>query len=116
VLVDRVARQELHGADTPAFLEGPSFDAKGNLWVVDIPYGRLFRMDPQGRMECMLEYDGEPNGMVFHPDGRAFIADNKNGVMVFDPFSGKVEAFLDRALVVPTIGNDPALAFFKERP
>ncbi len=24
--------------------------------------------------------------------------------------------FLDRALVVPTIGNDPALAFFRERP
>lgn len=90
---------QLHGADTPAFLEGPSFDAQGNLWVVDIPYGRLFRMDPQGLMECMLEYDGEPNGLVFHPDGRAFIADNKNGVMVFDPVTGKVEAFLDRALV-----------------
>jgi hypothetical protein len=24
--------------------------------------------------------------------------------------------YLDRALVVPTIGNDPALAFFAERP
>jgi len=90
---------QLHGAETPAFLEGPSFDAQGNLWVVDIPWGRLFKIDPQGRMSCELEYDGEPNGLVFHPDGRAFIADNKNGLMVFDPRSGKVEPFLDRALV-----------------
>jgi gluconolactonase len=90
---------QLHGAETPAFLEGPSFDAQGNLWVVDIPWGRLFKIDPHGRMSCELEYDGEPNGLVFHPDGRAFIADNKNGLMVFDPQSGKVEPYLDRALV-----------------
>lgn len=90
---------QLHGAATPAFLEGPSFDAHGNLWLVDIPYGRLFKIDPQGRMDCLLEYDGEPNGLVFHPDGRAFIADNKNGLMVFDPATGKVEPYLERALV-----------------
>jgi gluconolactonase len=90
---------QLHGAQTPAFLEGPAFDADGHLWLVDIPYGRLFRVDPRGHMDCALEYDGEPNGLAFHPDGRLFIADNKNGVMVFDPRTGKVEPYLDRALV-----------------
>src|SRR5262245_12312346 len=30
------------GQDIPSFLEGPCFDAEGNLWVVDIPWGRLF--------------------------------------------------------------------------
>lgn len=90
---------QLHGAAAPAFLEGPSFDAQGNLWVTDIPWGRLLRIDPQGRMECALEYDGEPNGLAFHPDGRAFITDNKNGLVVFDPRSGRVEPYLDRALV-----------------
>lgn len=90
---------QLHGAQTPAFLEGPAFDAAGNLWVVDIPWGRLFRIDPAGKVSCELEYDGEPNGLCFRPDGRAFIADNKNGLMVFDPRSGKVEPFFDRALV-----------------
>lgn len=93
------ASVQLHGADTPAFLEGPSFDAQGNLWVVDIPWGRLFKIDPTGRMSCELEYDGEPNGLAFHADGRAFIADNKNGLMVFDPAKGAIEPFLDRALV-----------------
>ncbi|MGJ7498472.1 SMP-30/gluconolactonase/LRE family protein [Variovorax sp. RT4R15] len=90
---------QLHGAETPAFLEGPSFDAHGNLWVVDIPWGRLFKIDPAGQMSCELEYDGEPNGLDFHADGRAFICDNKNGIMVFDPATGKVEPHLDRALV-----------------
>lgn len=90
---------QLHGAPTPAFLEGPAFDAGGRLWLVDIPYGRLFTVDDAGRMDCALEYDGEPNGLAFHPDGRLFIADNKNGLMVFDPRSGGVEPFLDRALV-----------------
>lgn len=90
---------QLHGAETPVFLEGPAFDRHGNLWVVDIPWGRLFRVDTQGVVHCELEYDGEPNGLTFHPDGRAFIADNKNGLMVFDPETGVIEPYLDRALV-----------------
>ncbi|HYG43988.1 MAG TPA: SMP-30/gluconolactonase/LRE family protein [Bordetella sp.] len=90
---------QLHGTDTPAFLEGPAFDAHGNLWVVDIPWGRLFKIGRQGNISCELEYDGEPNGLAFHADGRAFIADNKNGLMVFDPARGIIEPFLDRALV-----------------
>jgi gluconolactonase len=93
------ANVQLHGAKTPVFLEGPSFDAQGNLWVVDIPWGRLFRIDPQGNVGCELEYDGEPNGMVFRQDGRAIITDNKNGLMQFDPRTGAVEPFFDRALV-----------------
>ena len=28
------------------FLEGPSFDRKGNLYVTDIPFGRIFRISP----------------------------------------------------------------------
>lgn len=90
---------QLHGAETPAFLEGPAFDLQGNLWVVDIPWGRLFKIDTAGSMTCELEYDGEPNGLTFHADGRAFICDNKNGIMMFEPATGKVEPYLDRALV-----------------
>ncbi|MCD0501764.1 SMP-30/gluconolactonase/LRE family protein [Bordetella petrii] len=90
---------QLHGAETPVFLEGPAFDGDGNLWVVDIPWGRLFKIDPQGNASCELEYDGEPNGLAFHADGRAVIADNKNGLMVFDPSKGSIEPLLDRALV-----------------
>jgi gluconolactonase len=88
---------QLHGAAAPVFLEGPSFDREGNLWVVDIPWGRIFRIDPQGQVELAAEYDGEPNGLKFHPDGRAFIADYRNGIMVMDPKTGRVEPYLERA-------------------
>ena len=90
---------QLHTAETPVFLEGPSFDRENNLWVVDIPWGRLFKITPAGVVTCELEYDGWPNGLKFHKDGRAFITDAKNGVMVFDPKTGKVEPFLDKVLV-----------------
>jgi gluconolactonase len=84
------------GAPTASFLEGPSFDREGNLWVTDIPWGRLFKVTPEGKLSVALEYDGEPNGLKFHRDGRAFITDHKHGIMVFDPKSGKIEPHLER--------------------
>ncbi|HXZ01943.1 MAG TPA: SMP-30/gluconolactonase/LRE family protein [Stellaceae bacterium] len=85
------------GAPTPSFLEGPSFDREGNLWVTDIPWGRLFKIAPDGTLSLAFEYDGEPNGLKFHRDGRAFITDHKHGIMVFDPRSGKIAPCLERA-------------------
>jgi len=82
------------GVPVGSFLEGPSFDREGNLWVTDIPWGRIFRITPAGEWSLVAEYDGWPNGLKFHKDGRAFIADRKNGIMVLDPVSGKVEPFL----------------------
>jgi gluconolactonase len=90
-------RVQMHNAPTPVFLEGPSFDRDGNLWVVDIPWGRIFRIDPRGEWTLVAEYDGEPNGLKFHPDGRAFIADYRRGLMVLDPKTGQVEPLLERA-------------------
>lgn len=87
------------GADTPTFLEGPSFDRDGNLWVTDIPWGRLFRITPDGEVSVGAEYDGEPNGLKFHKDGRGFITCHKNGVMVLDPATGEVKPFLERAIL-----------------
>jgi len=35
------------------FLEGPAFDRDGNLYVMDIPYRRVFRIDPLGQWELV---------------------------------------------------------------
>ncbi len=75
-------------------LEGPSFDRDGNLWCVDTRLGRLHRISPGGKWEMALEYDGAPNGLKFHQDGRAFIADRRRGLVVFDPATGKVETLV----------------------
>ncbi len=85
-----------NGAPTPSFLEGPSFDRDGNLWVTDIPWGRLFKITPDGTLSLAFEYDGEPNGLKFHKDGRAFITDHKHGIMVFDPKTAKIAPYLER--------------------
>ncbi|UDQ90889.1 SMP-30/gluconolactonase/LRE family protein [Xanthobacter autotrophicus] len=87
------------GVPLTTFLEGPSFDRAGNLWVVDIPWGRLIKVTPQGKVSVEAEYDGEPNGLKFHKDGRGFIADHRHGIMVFDPATGRVEPYLERAML-----------------
>ena len=51
------------GMDPHSFLEGPSFDRNGNLYVVDIPFGRIFRISPDKEWTLVTEYDGEPNGL-----------------------------------------------------
>lgn len=79
-----------------SFIEGPVFDAAGHLWITDIPFGRLFRIAPGGDWAVALEYDGEPNGLAFHPDGRLFIADHRRGLMAFDPRSGELSSILPR--------------------
>jgi gluconolactonase len=85
------------GGEVDSFLEGPSFDGKGNLWCVDIPFGRIFRIDPRGEWQLVVQYDGWPNGLKFHRDGRAFIADYRKGLLALDPKTGRIEEVLGTA-------------------
>jgi gluconolactonase len=85
------------GAPVDSFLEGPSFDRQGNLWCVDIPFGRIFRIDPKGEWELIVQYDGWPNGLKFHKDGNAFIADYKRGLLKLDTKTAAIEPVLGSA-------------------
>jgi len=82
------------GAEVECFLEGPSFDREGNLWITDIPFGRIFRISPKGEWELVCQYDGWPNGLKFHQDGRIFITCYKQGLMLLDAKTGKIEVVL----------------------
>jgi gluconolactonase len=84
------------GQATDSFLEGPVFDAVGNLYVTDIPFGRIFRIDPQGGWEPVAEWAGEPNGLKFLNDRELLITDYRNGLMVCDIASGTVRPYLER--------------------
>ncbi|NUZ06535.1 SMP-30/gluconolactonase/LRE family protein [Piscinibacter koreensis] len=84
------------GQPTDSFLEGPVFDRHGNLYVADIPFGRVFRIDAAGDWTLVAEYDGEPNGLKFLDDATLLIADYKNGLMQLDLASGNVRGYLDR--------------------
>ncbi|MDF1747906.1 MAG: SMP-30/gluconolactonase/LRE family protein [Alphaproteobacteria bacterium] len=78
------------GAMVECFLEGPAVASDGSLWVVDIPYGRILRIAPEGTWTVMAEYDGWPNGMRCRPDGSFCIADYKRGILRLDPQSGTI--------------------------
>lgn len=84
------------GAIADSFLEGPVFDDSGNLYVTDIPWGRIFRISPDREWSLVAQFDGEPNGMKFLDDGRLLITDYKNGLMALDVATGTVAPYLAR--------------------
>jgi gluconolactonase len=82
------------GAPVDSFLEGPSFGRDGTLYVVDIPFGRVFAISPAGDWRLLARYDGWPNGLKLHQDGRIFIADHRQGLLILDPADGTVTPLL----------------------
>ncbi len=78
------AHANLAGKDIHSFLVAPCFDASGNLWVCDTPFGRIFRITQTGEWDLIVKYDGWPSGLRFHTDGRLFVADYRHGILSLD--------------------------------
>jgi gluconolactonase len=99
------------GAAVDCFLEGPCFDASGNLYCTDIPNGRIFRVNSAGEWTLVAEYDGEPNGLKVRADGTLLVADYRRGLLAVDPANGSIEPVLARRHSESFRGlNDLALA------
>jgi gluconolactonase len=77
------------GPPLHSFLEGPAFDREGRFYCVDVNHGRIFRVTAGEHWEVFAEYDGNPNGLKIHRDGRIFVADHKLGILCFEPDSGR---------------------------
>jgi len=110
------------GQDVNCFLEGPCFDREGNLWVTDIPYGRIFRISPAAEWTLVAQYDGWPNGMKIHPDGRVLLADYKHGILELDPERGTVSPVVTsrysehfRGCNDLTLSRDGQLVYFTDQ-
>ena len=69
------------GQACDSFLEGPCFDRDGNLYVTDIPFGRIFRITPKLEWTLAAQYDGWPNGAAIHKDGSLWISDYRRGIL-----------------------------------
>ena len=82
------------GQPTDCFIEGPCFDAEGHLYIVDIPFGRIFRIAPDGTWSLVVEYEGWPNGLKISPDGRVLVADYRHGIMELDVAKGRMRPVL----------------------
>jgi len=84
------------GRESDSFLEGPVFDGEGNLFVTDIPHGRVFRINSKGDWDLVAQWNGEPNGMKFLNRTELLITDYANGLMLLDTETGNVRPFLER--------------------
>ncbi len=85
------------GQPTDSFLEGPVFDALGNLYVTDIPFGRIFRIDAErpvgaGRAVGRRAQRHE----VPRTTRELLVTDYRNGLMVCEIASGTVRPYLER--------------------
>ena len=82
------------GQPVDCFIEGPSFDADGNLYIVDIPFGRIFRISPGSDWSLVVEYEGWPNGLKIDAKGRILVADYMHGLMELDAGAGHMRPVL----------------------
>src|SRR5712691_11378418 len=76
------------------FLEGPTFDQEGNLWVVNIESGAVSKITPDGKWTDVFNSGGQPQGLKFHKDGRLFGVDRKKGVFIYDPKTQQLSTYV----------------------
>ena len=76
------------------FLEGPCFDRQGQLYLTDIPHGRILRVSPTGEWQELANTGGWPNGIAIHQDGSLWVTDYRRGLLRIDPSTGAVEELL----------------------
>lgn len=77
-----LAEKRGSGHTPPIFLEGPTTDIQGNLFVVDVGQGRILRYQiASSTWDLVVDYDGEPNGLTLDREGQLLIADYKNGIV-----------------------------------
>lgn len=109
------AKMTRPGHQMHSFLEAAFFDANDSLWLSDVPYGRVFRISPDGDWTKVHQIDGEPHAMRIAPDGRHIAVDYKHGLIEltgstsFDVLSTGDPAFLGLSDMV--YGPDGALWF-----
>lgn len=59
--------------------EGPVAMKDGSLLFVEVGAGRLNRIDPAGRLACVADLGGGPNGAAIGPDGALYVCNNGGG-------------------------------------
>jgi gluconolactonase len=75
------AKMTRPGQQMHSFLEAAFFDEDKNLWLSDVPYGRIFKVSPKGDWSLEHQINGEPHAMRIAPDGRRIAVDYRHGLI-----------------------------------
>src|SRR5437868_741059 len=84
------------------FLEGPAFDAAGNLFFSDIAGNRILKMDPKGVVTTFRADSGRTNGNCFDAQGRLVSCEGgeqgpgRRRIVRTDVATGEVTVLTDR--------------------
>src|SRR4030042_536941 len=76
------------------FPEGPAFDPKGNLFVVNVQTADVSKISPNGKVETFVNTGGHPNGAKFHANGDLYVADREKGILSISP-QGDMRIIID---------------------
>jgi gluconolactonase len=73
-------------ADGFLFTEGPSSDAKGNVYFTDQPNDRIMVLSISGKLSTFMQPSGRSNGLSFDKEGNLWAcADEKNELWCIAP-------------------------------
>ncbi len=75
------AKMTRPGEQMHSFLEAAFYDESGNLWLSDVPYGRVFKVTPTGDWLLEHQIKGEPHAMKLDAKGRRLAVDYSNGLI-----------------------------------
>ena len=81
-------------AEGPNFPEGPAFDRRGRLWLVELKGGNLAFLE-NGKL-TRIPVGGEPNGIAVDAQDRIVFCDAGNcSIRRHDPLSGETVTLAD---------------------
>jgi len=76
------------------FPEGPAFDRKGNLFIVDVHTADISKISTNGKVEKFVNTGGHPNGARFHANGDLYVAEREKGIIAVSP-GGAIRIVVD---------------------
>lgn len=99
------------GMDQNLFIEGPLFDAQGNLLFVEVQGGRVMRLSPKQDLTMILpKSEGHSSGLAFLKNGRILVAGGGGSIFSIRPDGSDKQVIID-----PKAGHKPNdLAMDKE--
>ena len=86
--------EKLHGDFL--FIEGPTADARGNIYFSDIPANRIYRWSLEGTLSVVRENSGGANGLIFDGDGNLMAAEGSAQRVTAMDSQGNVSVIAER--------------------
>lgn len=78
------------------FTEGPAPDRDGNVYFVDVPTSKIFRIDAQsGDVAVFAEETGKASGLVFGADGKLYACQFEGKKVVWYDHQAKLHVIIE---------------------